>query len=129
VLGVTVVSNGQCLAQDASERRILELITGRPSRIILGVVGGQGFLFGRGNQQFSSRVIRSVGVENIVIVASLEKLLALDAAALLVDTADEELDASLAGFRSVIVSANRTMMFPIKDARSEARALAAGESG
>jgi predicted polyphosphate/ATP-dependent NAD kinase len=129
VLGVTVVSNGQCLAQDASERRILELITGRPSRIIVGVVGGQGFLFGRGNQQVSSRVITSVGVENIVIVASLEKLLALDAAALLVDTADEELDASLAGFRPVIVSANRTLMFPIKDARSEARSLAAGEGG
>lgn len=124
VLGVTVVSSGQCLAQDASERQILELITGRPSRIILGVVGGQGFLFGRGNQQFSSRVVRSVGAENVVIVASLEKLLALDAAALLVDTSDEELDASLAGFRPVIVSANRTLIFPIKDARREARARA-----
>jgi len=128
VLGVTAVQNGRCLGQDVSEEGILRLIAGRPARLILGVVGGQGFLFGRGNQQFSSRVIRSVGEQNIVIVASLEKLLALGAGALLVDTGDEELDASLSAFRPILVSANRTLVFPIKDARREARSLGAGES-
>jgi hypothetical protein len=46
-------------------------------------------------------------------------LLALESRALLVDTGDETLDEELAGFMSVIVSAQRTMMFPVKNAASE----------
>ena len=40
-------------------------------------------------------------------------------AALLVDTGDDALDDALAGFVSVIVSANRTLVFPVKNAARE----------
>jgi predicted polyphosphate/ATP-dependent NAD kinase len=118
-LGVAAVSGGRCIGQDLSERQILAAIAGKPARLIVGVVGGQGFLFGRGNQQLSPGVIRAVGTQNIVVVAAAEKLLALESGTLLVDTGDELLDDALSGFISVIVSGNRTLVFPVKNAARE----------
>jgi predicted polyphosphate/ATP-dependent NAD kinase len=118
-LAVAAVSGGRCVGQDLNEAQVLDAIAGKPARLIVGIVGGQGFLFGRGNQQLSPRVIRAVGTQNIVVVAAAEKLLALESAALLVDTGDETLDDELAGFVSVIVGAQRTMMFPVKNAARE----------
>ena len=53
-------------------------------------IGGQGFVFGRGNQQISAKVIRQVGIDNIVVVASKSKL--DKSKSLRVDTGDSELD-------------------------------------
>lgn len=115
LLGVDAVRHGSCLATDIGEREILQLLDrhGR-GRIVVSVVGGQGFLFGRGNQQLSARVIGRVGKANIDIVSSLEKLTALPWGCLLVDTGDEALDAELSGHMPVIVSGNRTAMMPIR---------------
>lgn len=115
LLGVDAVRDGSCLATDLGEREILRLLGGHGrGRIVVSVVGGQGFLFGRGNQQLSPRVIRRVGKDNIVIVSSLEKLTALPWGCLLVDTGDEELDEELSGHLPVVVSGNRTAMMPIR---------------
>ena len=115
LLGVDAVRDGSCLATDLGEREILRLL-GRHGRgrIVVSVVGGQGFLFGRGNQQLSARVIRRVGKDKIVIVSSLEKLTALPWGCLLVDTGDEALDEELSGHLPVVVSGNRTAMMPIR---------------
>lgn len=113
-LGVDAVKDGQCLAKDVGEKRILDMIEGRPARIVVSVVGGQGFLFGRGNQQLSARVIREVGIDNIIVVSSLEKLAALPGNCLLVDTGDEKLDDDLAGHMKILVSRVRTIMMPVK---------------
>ena len=119
-LGVDAATGGRCLAKDLGERSILDLLRNRPARILLSVVGGQGFLFGRGNQQFSPRVIRAVGLDRILVLASLEKLAALPEQCLLVDTGDERLDEQLAGFMEVIVSAGRTVLMPVRNAGREA---------
>jgi predicted polyphosphate/ATP-dependent NAD kinase len=124
-LAVSAARRGRCVAENLTESQILALIANEPARLIVGVVGGQGFLFGRGNQQFSPAVIRAVGVENIVVVAAAEKLLALESGALLVDTGDEALDDALAGFVSVVVSAKRTLVFPVKNAGREIRRTSA----
>ena len=115
LLGVDAVRHGSRLATDIGEREILQLL-GRHGcgRIVVSVVGGQGFLFGRGNQQLSARVIRRVGKGNIVIVSSLEKLTALPSGCLLVDTGDEALDEELSGHLPVIVSRSRTAMMPVR---------------
>ena len=119
LLGVDVTSSGQCLETDVNERDILELIKDRPARIVVSIVGGQGFLFGRGNQQLSAEVIKQVGLDNIIVVSSLEKLTALPGNFLLVDTGNQQLDDALVGFIQIIVSNSRTVIFPIKNPHSE----------
>ncbi len=115
-MGVDAVRNGRCIAVDLNERDILGLIGKRPATIVVGVVGGQGFLFGRGNQQLSGRVIEAVGIDAIVALASLEKLSSLPAKCLLVDTGEERLDAALSGYIKVLVSGVRTVLMPVKQA-------------
>ena len=114
LLGVDAARGGEALGIDLGEREILELIEGQAARIVVTVVGGQGFLFGRGNQPLSPAVIRAIGIDNIVIVASQDKLAGLPGNCLLVDTGDGELDRDLSGYRPVLVSARRSVMMPVR---------------
>ena len=102
LLGVDVVLNGNLLAADATESDLLHLTDGKPAKIIVSVIGGQGYIFGRGNQQISPRLIRRVGKDNIVIIAARQKLLQLRGKPLLVDTGDPALDEELSGYAKVI---------------------------
>ena len=60
LLGVDLVYNGTLLASDVNERQLSEFTRGKKAKIVVGVIGGQGFLFGRGNQQISPDIIRLV---------------------------------------------------------------------
>ena len=60
LLGVDVVRAGACLLADADERALLELLESEDAGIVVTPVGGQGFLFGRGNQQLSAAVLEKV---------------------------------------------------------------------
>jgi len=90
VLGVDVVRGRELVAADADEARLLQLTDGADARIVVTPVGGQGFVFGRGNQQLSARVITQVGCSNVTIVATDTKLAALGGRPLLVDTGDRD---------------------------------------
>ena len=105
LLGVDVIlaegpGRARLLAKDANEATILGLIKGRRAKIVVTPIGGQGFIFGRGNQQISPRVIRAVGRENIIVVATKSKLAGLKS--LRVDTGDPELDEELRGYMRVV---------------------------
>jgi predicted polyphosphate/ATP-dependent NAD kinase len=113
LLGVDAVLRGRMIGSDLAEADIHELVLRHPARIVVGVVGGQGFLFGRGNQQFSPRVIRRVGRRHLLIVCSEEKLAALAHRRLLVDTGDDELDAELSGYLPVLVGNRKTVQMPV----------------
>jgi predicted polyphosphate/ATP-dependent NAD kinase len=112
LLGADVVRGDELLARDAGEQEILDCLgpAPAPARVVVTVVGGQGFLFGRGNQQIGPRVLRRVGRDGIVVVAALEKLATLPAGGLLVDTGDETLDRELAGYLPVITGGARQAM-------------------
>lgn len=90
LLGVDVFCNQKIVASDANEKQILAAIQGKPAQIIVTPIGGQGFIFGRGNQQISPEVIRRVGLDNIVVVATESKLRSLKS--LRVDTGDPSVD-------------------------------------
>jgi predicted polyphosphate/ATP-dependent NAD kinase len=102
LLGIDVIKNGKLIAKDVNEGKLLEIL-GKEAKamIIVGVIGAQGFVFGRGNQQVSPEVIRKVGVEKIRIVATPHKM--SQTPVLRVDTGDGKLDELLAGFHKVIV--------------------------
>lgn len=104
LLGVDVVKNFELVANDVTEREIWDMISDPEVKvkIIVTIIGGQGALFGRGNQQLSPRILRRVGIDNIIIVSSEQKILRLDGRPLIVDTGDPELDEMLCGFRPVI---------------------------
>ncbi|MEM2906933.1 MAG: ATP-NAD kinase, partial [Candidatus Odinarchaeota archaeon] len=72
----------------------------KPPKIIVTVIGNQGFILGRGNQQLSPQVIRKIGIENIIVVATPYKLSTLKG--LRVDTGDPELDAQFKGYLKVV---------------------------
>ena len=101
LLGVDVVRGGQCIAQDVSSAQLLKAIADGPSKLVVGVTGGHGFLFGRGNQQISSEVIAKVGRDHIDILATRTKLGALANQWLEVDTGDANLDRRLQGIYKV----------------------------
>jgi predicted polyphosphate/ATP-dependent NAD kinase len=90
LLGVDLFHNKQIIAHDVNEKQIRQAINGKTVRIIVTPIGGQGFIFGRGNQQISAQVIRRVGLDNIVVIATKSKLDRL--ASLRVDTSNLELD-------------------------------------
>lgn len=113
LLGVDAVRAGLLLGADLGERELLELIGNEPATLLIGVVGGQGALFGRGNQQLSPAVLRRIGTENIEVIAGLRKLIALDPPLLHVDTGDPELDAALCGYRRVQVAPRRAVVYRV----------------
>ncbi len=103
LLGVDLVYGGQVLALDCTEQDILRIMERYEKvKILITVIGGQGYLFGRGNQQISAKVIRRVGKENIIVAASQEKMLSFLGKNIYVDTGDEETDKYLAGYMRII---------------------------
>lgn len=107
LLGVDLVYNKELIKKDASEKDIYEAIMKYPKRkIIVTIIGGQGYIFGRGNQQFSSRVIREVGKENIIVIATQSKLSHIAGGNLLADTGDDATNEYLQGYYNVIVDYN-----------------------
>jgi predicted polyphosphate/ATP-dependent NAD kinase len=111
LLGVDVVLDGRLVGRDVNEKQIWELLKGTTkAKIVVTPIGGQGYIFGRGNQQLSARVIRKVGKENIVVIGSKQKLASLGGRPLLVDTGDPRLDESLTGYIRVIVGLGEYVM-------------------
>ncbi|MCL2684851.1 MAG: ATP-NAD kinase family protein [Candidatus Bathyarchaeota archaeon] len=113
LLGVDLFLDKQIIAQDVSEKQILIHINTKPTKIIVTPIGGQGFIFGRGNQQISPKVIRQVGINNIFVIATKSKLAKFKH--LRVDTGDPELDETFrqSGIR-VIVDYKITQHMPIE---------------
>ncbi len=113
LLGVDLVYRKQLIGRDLNEQQILNAIEEKKTRIVLTVIGGQGYLFGRGNQQLSPKVIQKVGKQNLIIIASKNKLLSLPGP-LLVDTGDPECDRYLSGYIRVITGYNEEVVWKIE---------------
>jgi predicted polyphosphate/ATP-dependent NAD kinase len=115
LLGVDAVCDGRMLQADASADQLLQLLHDHqgPAVILVTAIGGQGHVFGRGNQQFSPAVIEKVGLENIVIVAGKGKIAGLDGQPLLVDTNDPQLDQALCGYRRVVTGYHDEILYPV----------------
>ncbi|WP_082569096.1 ATP-NAD kinase family protein [Microbacterium sp. Root180] len=112
-LGVDVVLDGRIVRRGASERELLDEIGRGPAKAVVSVIGGQGFLLGRGNQQLSPRVLRGLGPDPLVVVAPESKLIELQGRPLLVDTGDAVADAAIDGFVRVITGPAASSFYPV----------------
>ena len=115
LLGVDVWGNGKLLGFDLTAEQVEDFANSRRCKIVVSVIGGQGYLFGRGNQQFTPKAIRLVGRDNIIVIATQSKLLALTPNRLLVDTGDVALDRELAGYSRVEIGPSRSTLMRIGD--------------
>ncbi len=112
LLGVDAVVARRQVGADLNEQMILDLFQEYLTRVIVVTpLGGNGFIFGRGNKQFTPHVIRRAGPENIHVIATRQKLRTLDC--LHVDTGDPELDETLAGWITVTVGYRQSRMIQV----------------
>lgn len=102
LLGVDVVRDDQLLARDADAATLERFCAEGPCRLVITATGGQGMLLGRGNQQFSTTVLRSVGREGLIVLATHEKLESLQGRPLLMDLDDDAIARTFSGFIEVV---------------------------
>ena len=91
LLGIDIYHEGKTFT-DLNEQQLLEKIKPHQGNklLLLSPMGGQGFLIGRGNLQLSPNVLRAIGLDSILGVATPSKLIGLNF--LRIDTGDPELD-------------------------------------
>jgi predicted polyphosphate/ATP-dependent NAD kinase len=119
LIGVDVLLNRRVIASDANEAQLLRFLEGRQARIIVTPIGGQGYLFGRGNQQISARVLRGVLASNdqakeyIIVVSTPAKIESLQGRPLLVDTGDPGVDRCLSGYIRVVTGYREEIIYRV----------------
>ncbi len=105
LLGVDLVHDQQLLGSDLTEQQLYQQVANiEPGKVklVITVIGGQGHVLGRGNQQLSPRILRHIGRENVWLVATKSKLESLQGRPLLLDSGDETLDQEWSGLIAVI---------------------------
>jgi len=114
VLGVDLYRGGSVL-KDVDERTILREIKGvKKVWIVVSPIGRQGMLFGRGNQQISPNVIKAVGKERIIVLATKGKIQNIEGGVLRVDTGDPDVDEMLRGYLKVITDYREWRMIQVQ---------------
>lgn len=113
LLGVDLVQDQTLIEQDLTAQQLIDLTKGVPTKLVITLIGGQGHIFGRGNQQLSPTLIRTIGKDNIIVVATKTKLQALNGRPLIADTGDSELDDELSGYMRVTTGFNDHVMYAV----------------
>ncbi|NCP63806.1 MAG: ATP-NAD kinase family protein [Paraglaciecola sp.] len=117
LLGVDVVLAGRLVASDVTANELLSLTADKPCKVVLTLIGGQGHILGRGNQQLSPAFISRIGKENMLVIASKTKLASLNGRPLISDSGDSQLDEQLAGRMAIITGYHDQVLYPLADFR------------
>ncbi|TLX51039.1 ATP-NAD kinase [Pseudoalteromonas ruthenica] len=113
LLGVDLVQDQALIGQDMTAQQLLSAVEQAPTKLVITLIGGQGHLFGRGNQQLSPALIRAIGKDNIIVVATKSKLQALQGRPLVCDTGDSELDDELSGYIQITTGFNDHVLYAV----------------
>ncbi len=114
LLGIDAVFQQELIAPDLTEQQIWQLINKYPkTKLIISLIGGQGHLLGRGNQQISPRIIHKLGKHNIHCIATKTKLAQLNGRPLIVDTLDQKINESLSGLIKITTGFHDSVLYPV----------------
>jgi predicted polyphosphate/ATP-dependent NAD kinase len=115
LLGFDLVCDRQLLAKDLNANAIAMAIAGHrgPVKVLITAIGGQGHILGRGNQQLSPELIRNIGRENFMVLATKTKISGLAGRPLLVDSNDLALDKSWEGYIRVVTGYRDSIMYRV----------------
>jgi predicted polyphosphate/ATP-dependent NAD kinase len=113
LLGVDAVRAGALVGKDVNEKGILDLLEryGK-SKIVVTPIGGNGFILGRGSKQLTPEVIRRVGINNVMVVGTRDKVSQLEC--LRVDTGDLALDEMFRGYVRITVGYGEAMLMEVR---------------
>ncbi|WP_298634156.1 ATP-NAD kinase family protein [uncultured Umboniibacter sp.] len=117
LLGVDVVQCGEVVALDVTASQLLTLIDDWQGEVhvLVTAIGGQGHVFGRGNQQFSPEVLRRVGKAAVTVAMTKTKLVGLANRPLIMDSNDPDLDSEWSGLIPVITGYRDHVLYPFND--------------
>lgn len=113
LLGVDLVRDQKLVSNDLTAASLLERCANKPTKIVLTLIGGQGHILGRGNQQLSPALVNMVGKQNILVVATKSKLQNLNGRPLVSDSGDAALDEMLSGPIPVITGFHDLVLYSI----------------
>jgi len=115
LLGVDVIENGEVIAADCTADQLLELTDGVEAKLVITVIGGQGHIIGRGNQQLSPALLTRLGKDNMIVVATKTKLHELEGRPLIVDSGDAQVNKMLAGVIPVRTGYHDSVLYRVAD--------------
>jgi predicted polyphosphate/ATP-dependent NAD kinase len=113
LLGIDAIEDKKIIGKDLNEEQIHTLTKNTIVWIVVSVIGSQGYIFGRGNQQLSPDIIKRAGKDHIIVLATLDKLATLAGRRLLVDTGDAKVDLWLAGHIKIHVGYRHQVVMPV----------------
>ena len=113
LLGVDLIQDKALVASDLTAKQLLDFTQDKPAKLVITLIGGQGHILGRGNQQLSPELIRRLGKDNIIILATKTKLKALEGRPLIVDSGDPQLDRELCGYYKVTTGYHDYVMYQV----------------
>ncbi|GLX82636.1 ATP-NAD kinase family protein [Thalassotalea eurytherma] len=120
LLGVDVIQEQDLIATDITEPQLWQMLEQyddqqgeQPAKLVITLIGGQGHIFGRGNQQLSPRIIQRIGKDNIIVIATKTKLAQLNQRPLIADTGDQVLDQALSGLIKITTGYNDQVLYPV----------------
>ena len=116
MLGIDIVKNKELVAKDVYEQQILDLIGDQPAKLVVTPMGGQSYIFGRGNQQLSDKVLAKLEKEDLIILSTPTKLQNLKRQPLLVYTGNSEIDQKISGYYKVVTGYGQYSMYKVTPA-------------
>lgn len=113
LLGVDLVKNQKLVGTDLTAVELLQHLEGKKAKMVITLIGGQGHIFGRGNQQLTPTIVRAIGRDNILLVATKTKLEKLEGRPLLVDSGDPDFDHQFSGLIPIITGYQDQVLYSV----------------
>jgi len=113
LLGVDVIENGKIIASDCTSSELLALSKHHTCKLVITIIGGQGHIIGRGNQQLSAELLKQLGPKSLWVVATKSKLQALNSQPLIVDSGDDFVNSQFASTIEVHTGFDESILYRV----------------